>query len=124
MKTSLALSAMLLLVIACKKEDAPGPAKPPTTPAPEMLYTDLQNREMKHNQPQVIDLDNNGSADIAFSTWYIGDPIEKEDEILFFAVSYIHSNLLTTGSNNSPVFKQGDSIAINDQGGFHWYQVA
>jgi hypothetical protein len=89
-----------------------------------MLYTDLQNQEMKQNKPQFIDLDKNGSNDIGFATWFIGDPIEKEDEVLFFAASYEHSNLLAGDNNNSPVFKLGDTIPVGNKGAYSWYQVA
>jgi hypothetical protein len=84
MKTSYVLSGLLLLA-ACRKDDTSIPGKPSPGPAPlpEMLYTDLKNKEMKHQQPQFVDLDNDGSKDIGFGTWYIGDPLEKEDEVLF-----------------------------------------
>jgi hypothetical protein len=124
MKTASVLAAVLLLAVACKKENTPGPAKPPIVAPPEMIYTDLQNQEMKQNKPQFIDLDKNGSNDIGFATWFIGDPIEKEDEVLFFAVSYEHSNLLAGDNNNSPVFKLGDTIPVGNKGAYSWYQVA
>jgi hypothetical protein len=124
MKTSYVLSGLLLLA-ACRKDDTsiPGKPSPGPVPLPEMLYTDLKNKEMKHQQPQFVDLDNDGSKDIGFGTWYIGDPLEKEDEVLFFAGSYVHSNLLLGENNNSPIFKQGDTIPVSNKGGYDWYQV-
>lgn len=123
------MSKVYILVLAvlglgaCKKDGTPGPSKP-AKPQPGMIYTDLQNRELKFQQAQVIDLNQDGTADIGFSTWYIGDPVEHEDEVLFFAGSYIHSHLLMDEANSSPVFKPGDEIPVNNYPGHAWYQVA
>jgi hypothetical protein len=125
MKTVYVLALVTGLVTSCSKDEIPGPSKrPPVGSQPEMLYTDLNNRELKFQQAQLIDLNNDGSADIGFSTWYIGDPLEKEDEVLFFAGSYVHSNLLVDDANGSPAFNLGDAIPVNDYPGHNWYQVA
>lgn len=116
----LALAAMT----ACKKDNAPHPPKQPGNQQPEMIYTDLQNQELKFRQAQVVDLDKDGTADIGFATWYIGDPLEKEDEILFFAGSYIHSNLLVNEANTSHAFNLGETIPVGSYPGHDWYQVA
>jgi len=116
--------AAMLLLAACRKDGVPPPSKTPVDKHPEMQYTDLQNTEMKVNQPRYIDLDRNGTNDIGFDTWYIGDPIEKEDEVLYFAYSYIHSNLLVGDNNNSPILNQGDTIPIGHSTPYNWYQVA
>lgn len=118
-----ALVLAALSLAACKKDGAPTPSKP-VKPQPEMIYTDLQNRELKFQQAQTIDLNNDGTADIGFSTWYIGDPVEHEDEILFFAGSYVHSHLLVDETNGSPVFRSGDEIPVSNYPGHIWYQVA
>lgn len=119
----IAMGVALLSVAACKKETSADPAKPPAS-NPEMIYTDLQNREMKHNQPQFIDLDKDGTKDIGFATWYIGDPIEQEDEVLYFAGSYVHSSLLVGDNNNSPILNTGETIPVTKQGQYDWTQVA
>lgn len=124
MKIVYVLALVTGLMTSCSKDETPIPAKPPVGSQPEMLYTDLQNRELKFQQAQLIDLNNDGSADIGFSTWYIGDPLEKEDEVLFFAGSYIHSNLLVNDANGSPAFNLGDAIPVNDYPGHNWYRVA
>ncbi|NII24358.1 hypothetical protein HB364_04680 [Pseudoflavitalea sp. X16] len=118
-----ALVLAALSLAGCKKDGAPAPSKP-VKPQPEMIYTDLQNRELKFQQAQVIDLNKDGAADIGFSTWYIGDPVEREDEVLFFAGSYIHSLLLVDDANGSPAFKSGDVIPVSNYPGHTWYQVA
>lgn len=112
------------LIISCGKDNTLKAPQEPEKPLPEMLYTDLQNRELKFQQTQLIDLNHDGTIDIGFSTWYIGDPVEKEDEVLFFAGSYVHSNLLMNNANGSPAFNAGDTIPVNNYPGHNWYQVA
>lgn len=118
-----ALALVTTLMTSCRKNEVPNPPNQPGNEQPEMIYTDLQNRELKFQQAQLVDLNKDGSVDIGFSTWYIGDPIEKEDEVLFFASSYIHSNLLVNEANGSPAFNLGDNIPVNNYPGHNWYQV-
>lgn len=122
MKQVYALALVTALVTSCSKDETPIPRKPDQQP--EMIYTDLQNRELKFQQAQLIDLNHDELADIGFSTWYIGDPIENEDEVLFFAGSYEHSNLLVNDSNGSPAFNKGDIIPLNNYPGHEWYRVS
>jgi hypothetical protein len=126
MKTIHVLAIATTMLAACRKDNLsfPNPKNPPANTQPEMIYTDLQNRELKFRQSQLIDLDKDGTNDIIFATWYVGDPVEHEDEILFFAGSYTHSNLLIHGDNQSTAFKQGDIISVNNYNGHNWYQVA
>lgn len=124
MKQVIVLALVAGLAASCKKDGAPIDSKFPGNKDPEMIYTDLQNRELKFQQSQVIDLNHDQQPDIGFSTWYIGDPIEREDEVLFFAGSYLHSQLLVGESNNSPIFKQGDAIPIKNYPGLEWYHSA
>ncbi len=122
-KTGYTLALIILLISSCRKDNSDEP-QDPGNQLPAMLYTDLHNRELKFQQSQSIDLDQDGTIDIAFSTWYIGDPVEKEDEVLFFASSYVHSNLLVNDNNGSPAFNPGDIIPVNNYPGYHWYQVS
>jgi hypothetical protein len=106
------------LATSCRKEDTPPPVD-----QPKMIYTDLQNRELKFQQAASIDLNHDELADIGFATWFIGDPIEQEDETLFFASSYEHSNVLINEANTAHPFNQGDTIPLNDPPGYNWYPV-
>lgn len=124
MKQLIVLALVSAMVTSCRKEDAPIPYKPPVNTNPEMIYTDLQNRELKFQQAQLVDLNQDNQVDIGFSTWYIGDPVEKEDEVLFFAGSYVHSHLLVNNNNGSPAFNKGDLIPVNNFPGLEWFPVA
>lgn len=120
MKQVYALALVTALMTSCNKDETP---LPPVDQQPEMIYTDLQNRELKFQQAQLIDLNHDELVDIGFSTWYIGDPIETKDEVLFFAGSYVHSNLLVNEANGSPAFNEGEVIPISNYPGHNWYQV-
>lgn len=114
----LILAASTLL--ACNKNED----NPPVYDHPEMHYTDLLDQEVKPGESQLLDLDHDGTTDFAFSTWLIGDPIEKEDEVLFFAASSTHSHLLADDANGSPRYNAGDLIKTTAISGHGWYAVA
>src|SRR4051812_9688049 len=102
MKTFAALLSSVFLLSACHKEDLPQPPKPPGNQFPQMLVTELNDIEVTQKQRQSLDLDKDGSTDIVFGTWLIGDPIEKEDEILYHATTGTQSSLMIVGDNESP----------------------
>lgn len=123
MKIVYALALATATVTSCSKEKAPDPHQPPVYQQPEMIYTNLQDRELKAKNAQLIDLNKDGTMDIGFSTWHIGDPLEKEEEILFFAGSYVHSSLLIGGINESPLFKTGELMEAKQYPRHEWYIV-
>lgn len=83
MKISFLIASTLVLLSACSKKDAVNAPPPPVDEFPEMLITELNDAEVKYQQHQILDLDKDGINDLAFDTWYIGDPVEQEDELHF-----------------------------------------
>ncbi|MFT3826352.1 MAG: hypothetical protein QM731_20685 [Chitinophagaceae bacterium] len=124
MKNIHVLSVALLLA-ACSKKDKPV-VDQPEPGAPEMIYTDLKNTGVKQGQSFVIDLDKDGTNDIAFGNWYIGKPSEHKDEVLFFTTSYVHSQLLMdTTTESTPRFNNGEKIPFASLPEHHqWYVVS
>ncbi|MHA4847331.1 hypothetical protein ACX0G7_24415 [Flavitalea antarctica] len=121
----LSLIALTFLTLtACNKADLPEPPKQPGDAFPEMLVTELNNREVTQQQSQVVDLNKDGVNDVVFSTWAIGDPVEQEDEILFFAATGTESSLMIGGDNMSPRFSKNETIAVTPPNGYEWYIVA
>jgi hypothetical protein len=114
----------ILIVSACSKKDVVDPPKLPGNEFPEMLVTELNDAEVKHQQQQVLDLDKDAVNDLFFATWYIGDPVEQEDEVLFFAASGTQSALMVSAENASPKFSRNDIIPVNPVAGYNWYVVA
>lgn len=124
MKILFAFLIPLLLLTACSKREAISDKPVPGKDAPEMLITDLKNAEVKDKKSQAIDLNLDSKTDLVFATWYIGNPNEKEDEILFFAGSGIESSLFVGGENDSPVYRKNEPIPVAPANGFDWYIVA
>jgi hypothetical protein len=124
MKHFLLLFSSLVILSACHKDHLPEPPKHPDTQFPQMLVTELNDIEVKQQQHRVLDLDKDGVTDIMFSTWLIGDPIEHEDEVLFFAASGTESALMVGDNNDSPRFSKNDIIPVTPPKGHNWYIVA
>lgn len=116
--------SILITVSACSKKNVVDPPKLPDNEFPEMLVTDLNDAEVTQQKHQTLDLDKDGVNDLVFATWYIGDPVEQEDEVLFFAASGTQTSLMVGGENVSPRFSKNDIIPVNPIEGYNWYIVA
>lgn len=124
MKISFLIISTLVILSACSKKDVVDPPKLPDNEFPEMLVTELNDAEVKQQEHQTLDLDKDGVNDLVFAIWYIGDPVEREDEVLFFAASGTQSSLMVGGENVSPRFSKNDIIPVNPIEGYNWYIVA
>jgi hypothetical protein len=124
MKIPFLIASAVVLFSSCNKKDAVDIPLPPTDGFPEMLVTELYDAEVKHQQYQSLDLDKDGVTDLVFATWYIGDPVEHEDEILYFAASSIETSLMVAGENTSPRFNKNDVIPVKAVQGYEWYIVS
>lgn len=124
MKIPFLIISATILFSSCKKKDAVDLPQAPVEKFPEMLVTELQDAEIKHEHSRSIDLDKDGVTDLVFATWYIGDPIEREDEILYFAASGTQTSLMIGGENASPRFNRNDVIPVKAVDGTEWYIVA
>lgn len=124
MKDRLIIALLFLILNACTKKDfKQEPGLPGQHPS-DLMITDLNDIEVKQQQHQSLDLDKDGVTDVLFATWEIGDPIEKEDEILFFAASGTKSSLMIGEDNFSPKFNQDELIPVKAPRGYEWYIVA
>lgn len=122
---SILLSASFLLS-ACSKGDTrfEQPDKDPFVGFPEMLVTELNDAEVTDKKSFSLDIDHDGTKDFAFATWYIGNPNQQEDELLFFAASGISSSLMVGAENNSPRFAKNETIFVTPVPGYDWYIVS
>jgi hypothetical protein len=125
MKILFAFSFTVILLSACSKRDTviEKPQPEEVKILPEMMITDLNNAEVKQGQSKVIDLNRDGVRDIVFATWYIGNPNENEDEVLFFASTSTESALMLGGENDSPRFGRDEMISETPQSDFGWYVI-
>ncbi len=111
-----------MILTGCRKEKDFIP--PVTQPAPVMEYYDLGGRETRYNLSQHIDLDQDGSRDFSFVTYHLGDPVKKQDVILYCATSPARRLLLVSDQDESPVFNRGDEISNTGKPGYTWYEVS
>ncbi|MBO9658714.1 MAG: hypothetical protein J7527_07790 [Chitinophagaceae bacterium] len=125
MKILFIFSFTVILLSACSKRDAviEKPVPDDVRILPEMMITELNNAEVKQGQSMAIDLNRDGVRDIVFATWYIGNPNEKEDEVLFFASTGTESALMLGGENDSPRFGIDEMISEQPSSGFEWYVI-
>lgn len=109
-----------IALVACHKKDNP------VTDTPAMIYTDCKNTSVKQGQMFHIDLDKDGMRDLSFGTWYTGSPLHREDLVLFYAESYIHTLLLMDTTNEStPMYSKDELIALPTLPAYHqWYQLS
>lgn len=64
-----------VILFSCKTQDIPDPVHP------QMIYTNLNNAEVKFQQPRVIDINDDGITDFFFSTQLVGDPVLQRDRL-------------------------------------------
>ena len=104
-------------LFACSKDENP-------LPESRMDYTDLQNREVKFNKNQRIDLDKNGTNDFTFGTIHVGDPLLGIDRIQFFAGSGNYSFLIIDNAEESAILNKGDRVSFTPPAGHQWFNIA
>ena len=108
---------IVLVFIGCKKETLRQP------PAQQMEYKDLQQKEIGYNEFTRLDLDDNGTLDVAFTTYHIGDPLMQMDKIQFCAKSLIDSYFPVTADDNVQMLNNGDWITTKSKTNYEWYQI-
>ncbi|WP_153796516.1 hypothetical protein [Foetidibacter luteolus] len=107
---------------ACSDKDVNQP-KPSKPGQPEMLYTDLKDKEVKKNGAVFIDVDQDGLKDLFFNTMLVGDALNKLDKLQFFVLSLENRHLLSSLDDRTPVYKKGDAISLANNNGYYWNHV-
>jgi hypothetical protein len=112
----------LAAVTACKKEKNEIPPLPLPTPEVEMVYTALNNAEVKYMQPGIwIDLNQDNRADVLFEVIRVGDHINRYDRLLFNIVTSIRVNVPVNANEQIPVFQKNAIIPLDNFEGINWY---
>jgi hypothetical protein len=107
---------------ACKKEKIEIPPAPLPTPEVEMVYTNLNNAEVKYMQPGVwIDLNKDNRADVLFEVMRVGDHINRYDRFLYNIVTSIRVNVPVNINEQIPVFLKNATIPLENFDGINWY---
>jgi hypothetical protein len=116
---------MFLFLIAftsCKKAPVVQPPAPTPEPVVEILYTNLNNAEVKYNPSGVwVDLDNDNRPEVLFEVMLVGDFINKKDMYRFNIVTSIRAAVPVNSIEQIPVFQKGATIRIENFGETNWY---
>jgi hypothetical protein len=120
------INRILLLVLlgftSCKKQEIVQPPASIPSPEIEMVYTNLNNAEVKYMAPCVwIDLNKDNRADILFEVMRVGDHINKFDRFLFNIVTSIRVNVPVNLNEQIPVFQKNATIPLENFEGINWY---
>jgi hypothetical protein len=119
-KSTLVFITMLpvLVFISCSKDDSP-------VPATEMVYTNLQDKAVKHNEPAtLIDLNQDGTNDIIFGTIAVGDPVNQLDKWQYRIGSDIETRLAVNAEEQVPMMNKDQRIPVQGFNGFTWYEAS
>lgn len=115
MKKCLIILGTLFFLASCNK---------PVTHDPQMIYTDLENKEVRFNGSSSIDLNKDGIMDIRFHTMLVGDPVAKQDKEKYLVTSKVNCLLPVNSNENAPVLFKGDAVPLKDFAGYTWYEVS
>jgi hypothetical protein len=112
----------LIVLASCKKDPVLQPPVPIPEPLTEMLYTNLNNAEVKYSPSGVwVDLDNDNRPDILFEVMLVGDFINKKDMYRFNIVTSIRTNVPVNSNEQIPAFQKGALITMANLAGTNWY---
>lgn len=108
--------------ISCKK-DIPAPVNQPgNQPQNHIEYTDLQNREVKHQQGAVIlDVNKDDRADLFFEVRLVGDHINKLDKLQYYLLSSIYTAVPVNRNEQITPLAANEIIPIDNFNGSNWY---
>lgn len=113
------LICIITILGSCKKESDPV-VEPKPAPA-EMIYTDLNNQEVKFQQNGVlVDVDRNGKADLLFDSYLIGDNINKVDKRQYYVLSSIRTFMPVNSNEQVPALQMKDLIPLKSFNGYEW----
>jgi hypothetical protein len=117
--------ATLIVLSACKKDPVAPVVQPQPQPVVEMVYTNLNNREVKYQQGGVsLDVNKDGRADLYFGVLLVGDPIYTVDKRQYIIASSITTALAVNINEQIIPLNEKELIPLNDFNGNNWYVVS
>lgn len=119
-KSLLVLTAVFsaLTFISCSKDETPAPVA-------EMVYINLQDKAVKHNEPATsIDLNQDGTKDIIFGTIAVGDPVNQLDKWQYRIGSDIETRLAVNDQEQVPMLSKDQRIPVQGFNGFTWFEAS
>lgn len=114
---------VLIVVSACRIESVPPVVQP--QPAVEMVYTHLNNREVKYQQNGVaLDVNKDGRTDLYFGVQLIGDPLYAVDKRQFIIVTGIYTSLPVNLNEQVVPVNINEIIPLDNFNGNNWYNAS
>ena len=107
-----------IIFISCSKTELK-----PEINQPQMLYTELNEAEVKYGHPISVDVDHDGANDFSFGVILVGDPVLIRDRLQFLAMSKINTNLLNNEQDESPRLNKGELISFKHHG-YNWFEIS
>ncbi len=109
-----------ITITACSKKPETLPVTQPQ-PVVEMIYTNLNDREIKYQQNGVtLDVNNDNRADLLFDSYLIGDNLNAVDKRQYYVLSSIRTALPVNINEQVPVLHSKDIIPLNHFNGNYW----
>lgn len=112
------LAALLLLTMAaCQKE------RRLSVPS-HMHYINFKDIKIGFREGKNFDLDGNGTVDIGFKVYVIGDPVLQMDKYRYCAASMIESNFPVNKNDDVDIRRNGDLIQTENTSDYEWFRVS
>ena len=120
------LVIVLFLVIifgSCKKEA--GLENPSPLPEVEMIYSNLNDVEVKYMKNAVIvDINKDNRADLFFEVLRVGDFINKADKFQFNILTSIYTGVPVNSIEQIPVMQKGALVPLANFTEYEWYSAS
>ena len=103
---------------ACAKKSQESPQPEPVV---EMIYTNLNDREIKYQQSGVtLDVNKDGKADLLFDSYLVGDNLNAVDKRQYYVLSSIHTALPVNINEHVPALNTNETIPVGNFNGYSW----
>ncbi|XVJ65288.1 MAG: hypothetical protein HEQ40_03630 [Lacibacter sp.] len=119
------LVIVLFLVItfgSCKKETAV--ENPAPLPEVEMIYSNLNDLEIKYLKDAVIDINKDNRVDLLFEVLRVGDFINKVDKFQFNILTSIYTSVPVNSIEQIPVMQKGALVPLANFTEYEWYSAS
>jgi hypothetical protein len=124
MKKIIAFLSCLVVLYSCKKNPELLPIQEPPQVPPEMNFINLEDTAVRFNRAIILDIDNDGTKDIYFTTLLVGDPVLQQDKMQWLVTGAFDTNFPVDASESIPVLRLNDAITVNNMPEYKWYNAS
>ncbi|HEX4877793.1 MAG TPA: hypothetical protein VFV31_14045 [Chitinophagaceae bacterium] len=119
-------SNLIILVavvfVSCKKETTV--ENPSPLPEVEMIYSNLNNLEIKYLKDAVVDINKDNRVDLLFEVLRVGDFVNKVDKFKFNILTSIYTSVPVNSIEQIPVMQKGAIVPVANFSGNEWYSAS